>query len=148
MTRRLAAGLCAVACLNVLDTRGGVAAQARVADDQRQSDVIYGRKFGVALTMEVFRPAKANGAGVVWVVSSNGRSNRDQTMQPSFEQRLLPLLQRGYTVFAVIHGSAPAFHVQDSSWMRLAPCDTSGNAPRTSGSLGSGSPSPDRLPGG
>lgn len=31
----------------------------------------------------------------------------------SFEGRIAPLLERGYTVFAVIHGSAPVFNLQD-----------------------------------
>ena len=79
----------------------------------RQSDVIYGRKFGVGLTMEVFTPGTPNGIGVLWVVSSSGMSSREQTLQESFEQRISPLLDRGYTVFAVIHGSAPVFNVQD-----------------------------------
>ncbi len=88
-------------------------AQTGPAEYSRQSDVIYGRKFGLALTMEVFAPAKPRGLGVVWVVSSSGKSSREQTPQPSFERRILPLLQHGYTVFAVIHGSSPAFQVQD-----------------------------------
>ncbi len=79
----------------------------------RQSDVIYGRKLGMALTMEVFTPAVPNGVGVVWVVSSSGRSSREQTVQTSFERRIAPLLDRGYVVFAVIHGSAALFNVQD-----------------------------------
>ena len=36
----------------------------------RQEDVIYGRKDGMALTMDVLTPKdKANGAAVVWVIS-------------------------------------------------------------------------------
>src|ERR1043166_6390486 len=36
----------------------------------RTADVIYGRKYGMALTLDIFKPAaKANGAAVVWVVS-------------------------------------------------------------------------------
>ncbi len=89
----------------------GQSAAQRTGD--RQSDVIYGRKFGVALTMEVLTPAKPNGIGVLWVVSSSGRSSRDQTLQASFARRTTPLLDRGYTIFAVIHGSAPVFNVQD-----------------------------------
>jgi len=50
-----------------------------VAKFTRQSDVIYGRKYGVALTMEVFTPATRNGFGAVWVVSSSGISSREQT---------------------------------------------------------------------
>jgi acetyl esterase/lipase len=88
-------------------------AQTGAAEYARQSDVIYGRKFGLALTMEVFAPAKRNGRGIVWIVSSSGNSSREQTLQPSFERRILPLVTRGYTVFAAIHGSSPAFQLQD-----------------------------------
>src|SRR5262245_8599693 len=108
---RFAALTCVAMC--------AIGSQTDTADAQsapaltRQSDVIYGRKVGVALTMEVFRPARPNGLGVVWVVSSSGVSSRDQTLQPSFERRISPLVDRGFTVFAVIHGSAPVFNVQD-----------------------------------
>lgn len=110
-------------CLAALYLTGAVVligSSARWASSQtthpeysRQSDVIYGRKFGVALTLERFVPAKPNGLGIVWVVTSGGRSSREQTLQPSFERRISPFLTRGYMVFAVIHGSAPAFHLQD-----------------------------------
>jgi acetyl esterase/lipase len=100
--------------LCVIHAPGNLArAQTGSAEYSRQSDVIYGRKFGVALTMEVFTPAKPNGLGVVWVVSSSGKSSREQTLQPSFERRISPLLTHGYTIFAVIHGSSPAFQVPD-----------------------------------
>jgi acetyl esterase/lipase len=100
--------------LFLVATLGGAAAtQTSAAKVTRQSDVIYGRKFGMTLTMEVFTPATRNGIGVVWVVSSSGRSSRDQTLQDSFERRIAPLLEHGYTIFAVIHGSAPIFNVQD-----------------------------------
>jgi acetyl esterase/lipase len=56
---------------------------------------------------------KRSGLGVVWVVSSNGTSSREQTLQASFERRVSPLLLHGYTVFAVVHGSSPAFQVPD-----------------------------------
>jgi dipeptidyl aminopeptidase/acylaminoacyl peptidase len=84
-----------------------------LAQFTRRSDVTYGRKFGVALTMEVFAPTTRNGLGVVWVVSSGGISSREQTLQQTFERRISPTLERGFTVFAVIHGSAPIFNVQD-----------------------------------
>jgi acetyl esterase/lipase len=88
-------------------------AQTTVVEYAHRSDVIYGRKFGVALTMEVFTPAKSNGFGVLWVVSSSGISSFEQTTQAGFDKRLYPFLSHGYTVFAVIHGSAPVFHLQD-----------------------------------
>src|SRR5439155_6701871 len=82
------------------------------AGHTRRSDVIYGRKDGVALTLEILTPRTPNGLGVVWVVSGNGISSREQTLQPSFERRVSPLLDRGYTVFAAIHGSSPRFQLQ------------------------------------
>jgi acetyl esterase/lipase len=108
-TRRLT---CLVLCL-IATLGSGAAAQTSGPKFTRQSDVIYGRKFGMALTMEVFAAPTRNGIGVVWVVSSSGRSSREQTLQDSFERRITPLLEHGYTVFAVIHGSAPIFNVQD-----------------------------------
>jgi acetyl esterase/lipase len=102
---------CIVLCL--LATIVSVAGQTRPYKMTRQSDVIYARKFGVALTMEVFRGPARNGLGVLWVVSSSGRSSREQTFQESFERTMAPLVERGYTVFAVIHGSAPLFNLQD-----------------------------------
>jgi len=74
-----------------------------------QQDVIYGHKDGMALTMDVFLPANANGKGVIWVISSGGRSSRERIADRDFTE----FLTRGYTVFAVVHGSAPRFNVQD-----------------------------------
>jgi hypothetical protein len=43
--------------------------------------VIYGRKFGTALTMDVFAPKKgANGAGVIVVVSGGWYSGHDAAL--------------------------------------------------------------------
>ena len=48
-----------------------IACGVPAADDfTRQTDVVYGRKFGTALTMDVFTPKeKTNGAAVIWVVN-------------------------------------------------------------------------------
>lgn len=69
-------------------------------------DVIYHRKHGTALTLDVFTPKKdANGAGVIFVVSG-GWNSHHRSINAGF---LRPLLDRGYTVFAVVHGSQPKF---------------------------------------
>ena len=68
-------------------------------------DVIYGRKFGTALTMDVFTPKQANGAAVVFLVSG-GFFSSHEAINP---KALGPFLDRGYTVFAVVHGSQPKF---------------------------------------
>lgn len=76
----------------------------------RQEDVIYGRKFGTALTMDVFAPkGKANGAGIIFVVSGGWFSSHE-AINPGFLQ---PFLDRGYTVFAVVHGSQPKFTIPE-----------------------------------
>jgi acetyl esterase/lipase len=83
------------------------------ADDaayDRKEDVIYGRKYGTALTMDVFTPkAGAKGVGVVLVVSG-GFFSSHEAIQPAFVR---PLTGRGYTVFTVVHGSQPRFTVPE-----------------------------------
>ena len=72
--------------------------------------MVYGRKFGMALTMDVFTPkANANGAAVVWVVSGGWFSSHEW-INPGF---IGELLNRGYTVFAVVHGSQPRFTIPE-----------------------------------
>ena len=76
----------------------------------REEDVIYGRKYGTALTLDVFRPRRdANGAGVVLVVSG-GFFSSHEAINPAFVR---PLVARGYTVFAVVHGSQPRYTVPE-----------------------------------
>src|SRR5262245_3539476 len=87
---------------------------ARLAADEppaftRKEDVIYGRKFGVALTMDVITPAKPNGKGVIWVISGGWFSDHG-AINPGF---VSPLLERGYTLFAVVHGSQPKFTIPE-----------------------------------
>jgi acetyl esterase/lipase len=79
------------------------------AEVKRTEDVIYGRKFGTALTMDVFEPADKNSAGVVFMVSGGFFSSKDAINQKSYQ----PLLDHGYTVFAVVHGSQPRFIIPE-----------------------------------
>ena len=76
---------------------------------KRTEDVIYGRKFGTALTLDVFQPRPANGVGIILMVSGGFFSSHDAINADYFR----PLLQRGYTVFAVVHGSQPKFVVTE-----------------------------------
>ncbi len=87
---------------------------AVLADDKpsydRKEDVIYGRKFGSALTMDVFTPrANANGGAVIWAVSGGWYSGHENINGASFDE----LLKRGYTVFAVVHGSQPKYTIPE-----------------------------------
>jgi acetyl esterase/lipase len=73
------------------------------------ADVIYGRKAGMALTLDVFTPSQKNGAGVIFLVSGGWASSYDNVAVENYET----YLRRGYTVFAVVHGSMPRFNVPD-----------------------------------
>ena len=89
---------------------------AMAADDppfERKQDVVYGRKFGVALTLDVFTPkADANRAAAVFVVSGGWFSAHEflDAAGPGF---INELSKRGYTVFGVVHGSQPKFTIPE-----------------------------------
>jgi acetyl esterase/lipase len=76
---------------------------------KRTEDVIYGRKFGTALTLDVFTPEKQNGCAVIWMVSGGWFSSHEAISVGLYRE----LLNRGYTVFAVVHGSQPKFVVTE-----------------------------------
>ena len=86
-----------------------VSAVADEAPFKRTEDVIYGRKFGVALTMDVITPEKPNGLGVILVVSG-GWFSAHEAINPAFFGEVA---KRGYTVFAVVHGSQPKFSIPE-----------------------------------
>jgi len=92
-----------------------VAAPAAEAPQfSRTQDVIYGRKFGTALTMDVFTPKKeANGAGIVFAVSGGWFSAHEVVDSPFFQNSIPELSRRGYTVFAVVHGSQPKYTIPE-----------------------------------
>lgn len=76
----------------------------------RTEDVIYGRKYGTALTLDVFTPKQnANGAAIVWVISGGWFSTHDAVNAGAVSE----YLKRGYTIFAVVHGSQPKFTIPE-----------------------------------
>ena len=75
-------------------------------------DVVYGHKVGMALTLDVFQPDQGNGVGVLFMVSGGWYSTwapPEQTMG-----LFKPMLDKGFTVFAVRHGSSPKFIVPEA----------------------------------
>jgi acetyl esterase/lipase len=85
---------------------GGVA-----ADDEltRVEDVIYGRKYGTALTLDLFVPKKPNGAAIVYAASGGWFS-----MKEFIDLNMIrEYLHRGYTVCAVVHGSQPKYTIPE-----------------------------------
>jgi acetyl esterase/lipase len=91
---------------------GGPEAAVAAAAPQITADVVYGHKDGMALVYDVLKPAKANGAGVAFMVSGGwfSRWSPPEERAAGFKE----LLARGFTVFAVYHGSAPRFKVPDA----------------------------------
>ena len=75
-------------------------------------DVIYGHKSGMALTFDVFRPANANGAAVLQMVSGGWRSR--WRPPETAVNRFGPLLVKGITVVSVRHGSSPKFNIPEA----------------------------------
>jgi acetyl esterase/lipase len=96
-------------CGSLLFVSGAGAGEKKEKAYQRTEDVIYGRKFGMALTMDVFTPKKQNGAAVVLVISGGWFSSH-AGINVAFAD---PFLKRGYTVFAVVHGSQPKFTIPE-----------------------------------
>ena len=93
-----------------------VAKSSQTTKSNRTSDVVYGRKLGLALTMEVFKPVdNANGLAVVAVMSGGWYSDHSFIDNPLFRAAMIdPLVKRGYTVFAVMHGSQPRFTIPEA----------------------------------
>ena len=75
-------------------------------------DVVYGHKFGLALTFDVFKPKKnGNGAGLLFMVSGGWHSRWFPPERAVDRFKLL--LDKGFTVFAVRHGSSPKFVIPE-----------------------------------
>jgi acetyl esterase/lipase len=85
---------------------GSVCPAQQTSDVERTSDVIYTKHDGVALTMDVFRPAKPNGAAVVKIISGGWNSNHRGISDGGWPAR-------GYTTFVVVHGTQPRFNVAE-----------------------------------
>lgn len=84
--------------------------RAQVPEATVKEDIVYGRKYGVALTMDVFTPkTNRNGAGVIMVVSGGFFSSKEAINRAFFNV----MLARGYVVFAVLHGSQPKFTIPE-----------------------------------
>ncbi len=83
------------------------------------ADVVYGHKMGMALTFDALVPTEQNGAGVLFMVSGGwfSRWSDPHRIVAGSSRRagaIGDLLENGYAVFMVRHGSAPLFKVPDA----------------------------------
>ena len=107
--RSLVVLLALVACACSATARGIGAAPAPARQSSVTTDVVYGHKDGLALTFDVHRPAQPNGAGVIAIVSGGWQSSVEMS-RLIVDGYLSPLLnEKGFTVFAVRHGSSPRY---------------------------------------
>lgn len=78
----------------------------------RTRDVIYMKTGGMAFTMDVLKPATANKAAVVFIVSGGWFS--DDSMRESYHPDVeKTFADAGFTVFEVVHGAQPRFKVAE-----------------------------------
>jgi len=79
-----------------------------------ERNVVYGMVSGAALLLDVHRPAKPNGLGVIFISGSGWQASTEYDAAPLKEQQIglwgPPLTAAGYTVFAINHRAAPRFH--------------------------------------
>lgn len=71
---------------------------------QRTNAIAYGKRGGETLALDVLRPAKPNGVGVLLLVSGGWKSGKPGSFG---EWMAAPLIRRGYTVFPIYHVSQP-----------------------------------------
>ena len=83
-------------------------------------DVVYGHKAGLAMTFDVIRPKEQNGAAVLFMMSGGWFStwlppeHFVSSKAPFGLNHFRDLVDRGYTLFIVRHGSAPQFKVPEA----------------------------------
>lgn len=72
-------------------------------------DLIYMKQAGAAFTMDAFRPAKPNGAAVIYIVSGGWYSDHNginADLAKAFNAQ-------GITMFEVVHGAQPRYKLND-----------------------------------
>ncbi|MFW6169765.1 MAG: alpha/beta hydrolase family protein [Planctomycetota bacterium] len=106
--------MCRRTSISVLAVLLFAATVSRAADQVKiQPDVVYGHKYGMALTFDHFAPLEhANGAGVLFMVSGGWYSHWSPPEET--RRRFQPMLESGFTVFAVRHGSSPKFSIPEA----------------------------------
>lgn len=99
----------------------GIQAPARAdADFKITPDVVYGHKAGMALTFDVIHPKVPNGAAVLFMVSGawiSGWVPPENFVDPKAPEGLKhfrELVDHGYTLVIVRHGSSPQFKVPEA----------------------------------
>ena len=88
-------------------------AKTVLADVEIKRDVVYGHKDGMALVYDVIRPENPNGAAVAFMMSGGwfSRWSPPETLAEGF---FSDMLDAGFTMIPVYHGSAPRYKVPEA----------------------------------
>ena len=88
-------------------------ATAQTLEVTIRPDLVYGHKDGMALTLDVLTPKTgANGAAILYMVSGGWVSRWSPPEE--LVTRFRPLLQKGFTMVLVRHGSSPKYFVPEA----------------------------------
>lgn len=77
---------------------------------RRTDAIVYGKRGDRTLSLDVIRPEKSNGLGVLMLVSGGWKSREPGTFPVWL---MAPILRRGYTVFVIYHVSQPRSTVME-----------------------------------
>ena len=92
---------------------GAASSAAAAVDVEVLPDLVYGHKDGLAMTLDVLKPkTNANGAAILYMVSGGWVSRWTPPQQAV--DRFQFLLEKGFTVVVVRHGSSPKYLVPDA----------------------------------
>ena len=85
---------------------------------EAKEDIVYGQKAGMGLTFDVLTPTEnAKGIGIILVSSGSWKSRKSNLVEENEKLRQdhwgMGLLNNGYTVFVVRHGTGPIFTVPE-----------------------------------
>jgi hypothetical protein len=97
--------------LSACSSESGERSQLAPVRDAVRENLVYGFRDGLALTFDVFQPRQPSGAGVLFIMSAGWVSGKLETRQQlGF---LSPLVDQGFTVFAVRHASSPRYALRE-----------------------------------
>ncbi|PYR25957.1 MAG: hypothetical protein DMF98_10545 [Acidobacteria bacterium] len=88
------------------------------AESSVETNVVFATYSGLALLMDVYKPATSNGLGIVVINGSGwyrdlGYDANLLKQSQEFRPATQKLVTAGYTVFVITHRASPRFHVPD-----------------------------------
>lgn len=76
----------------------------------RVSDIVYEHRDGMAFVLDMIRPAKQNGAAILYILSGGWVSREAASISTNSYKEYT---NNGYTVFIISHGSQPRYNLRE-----------------------------------